>query len=314
MLRASRRTAACAALLLGALVAGTGPAAADSGGGGGLEECHNNGICVVAQDPGSPGSGSSGGSGSGSGGGQTCSWNGEQVPCTRDGAWFNSSDGCYWKESTPQPPADDPAWLGHDPANGGAVYDRLCYVDGTLGGGQPLWAATAPGAPPPPSPAELAAQAVREIPFHPPTLHTAPGEKGTLLVGLPIWLWYDRDPGTFDHPSATARAGGVAVTARATLKRVEWHMGDSSASTYCDGPGTPYKAEYGSARSPDCGYRYTKSSGGQPDERFTVTATLHWYIEATIDGSGVRPIDPIDDYTVESNLLQLRVAEVQVLN
>src|SRR5262249_17759083 len=111
----------------------------------------------------------------------------------------------------------------------------------------------------------------------------------------------------------TARAGGVAVTATASLTRVDWDMGDGHTLT-CHGPGTPYQAEDGSRPSPDCGYSYPVSSAGMPDESFTVTATLHWSITAAVAGPGAAPAPGIPDYAVTIAPLELRIAELQVLN
>jgi hypothetical protein len=322
VLRAAARLGACLALVFGALMTSTGPAAADPPPpGGGVWECHNDVICVGVEHPGSPGATPTGGSGStgGGGGAQTCRWYGQEVPCSLpDAGWFNSADGCYYKEMSPQPAAGDPAWEGRDPAEGGKVYTRMCRSpDGdTLTGLPPVWLAGPPAGPPPPTPAELAERAVRELAFTRPVLHTAPGPDGRPLVGLPLWLWYDRTPGTYGDGGqlrSKASAGGTTVTATATFRYVEWTMGDGTTER-CDGPGTPYEARFGSAASPDCGHRYARSSADRPDRRFTVTATLHWRIEAVVDGTGVQPIEPIPDYTTGDGLLLLPVGEVQVLN
>jgi hypothetical protein len=312
-----RRWTLCLPLLLGALVAGPATARADepTGPGGSVGECANQYICVGAYDPGSPGGTSTGGSGGSSGGdGRTCSWNGRELPCwDPDMGWFNSADGCYYRKAVPQPPADDLAWGGHDPSTG-AIYDYVCPYGATVGSGQ-KWFATPPGGTPPPDPAVLAQQAVRQLPLDQPVLHTAPGDDGTPLVGLPLWLWYDRADGrTSGRPRAQVTAGGVTVRAEAVLTSVEWDLGDGGPLKRCTGPGTPYEARYGSAESPDCGYRYSASSAGRPGEQYSVTATLHWRVTATVAGTGVQPIPPIEDYPVISQVLQLRVSEAQVLN
>ncbi|WP_157875986.1 hypothetical protein [Peterkaempfera griseoplana] len=295
----------------------TGSQALADGPGGGVSQCQTDVICVEAHDPGSPGSGSAqGGSRTTTGGKEVCRWYGQEVPCALDDAgWFNAADGCYYRRADPQPAAGDPAWMGHDPSEGGAVYNVLCYPPGsnTVTGAPPRWLAEPPAGDPPPDPAQLAAEAMSEIVFGKPALHTAPGKDGKPLVGMGLWLWYDPAEAVSGDGSKAVRAGGVTVTAKATLQYVEWYMDDSPDPVRCTSPGTPYQAKYGGAESPDCGYRYTTSSADRPGEAFTVSAILHWRIDATIQGAGTHPIPP-EDRTSDSQLLQLPVGELQVLN
>ncbi|WP_377272309.1 hypothetical protein [Peterkaempfera sp. SMS 1(5)a] len=289
---------------------------------GGVSDCETDVICVEAHDPGAPGSTpAQGGSRTTVGGKEVCRWYGQEVPCSLDDAgWFNAADGCYYRRASPQPAAGDPAWMGHDPSDGGAVYNVLCYPPGsnTVTGAPPRWLAEPPAGDPPPTPAQVAMDAISRIQLGKPVLHTAPGKDGKPLVGMGLWLWYDPAEaisvdGKAGENTAAADAPGIRVTATATLQYVDWYMDDSPDPVRCTGPGTPYQAKYGGAESPDCGYRYTTSSADRPGSEFTVSAILHWRIEATVEGTGTHPIDPLEP-TADSQLLQLPVGELQVLN
>lgn len=315
MLRVALRAVVSLTLLFGTVMTGSGGATADSGPGGGVWNCASDVICGEAHDPGTAGHTASGGSHAGSGGKEVCRWNGQEVPCYRDDAgWFNPDDGCYYRKADPPPAEGDPAWEGHKPSDGGAVYFGTCFLPGgATTTGVAHWFRTPPVPQAPPSPAELARQAMFKIVFGHPALHTAPGRDGKPLVGMGLWLWYDPAEAIQGPNAASASAGGVTVTATATLQYVEWSMDDGSGPKRCDGPGTPYRADYGAAESPDCGYRYAVSSAGRPGDAFTVSAVLHWRITATIDGTGTQPVDP-QEWTTDSELLQLPVGELQVLN
>lgn len=124
------------------------------------------------------------------------------------------------------------------------------------------------------SPAEVARLAYNQLRLPSPEIRTNPGERH--LVNLPSWLWLDRSSWT--PVSATASVPGVSVTATATPESLTWRMGDG-ASVSCEGPGTPYRAGVDpKAPSPDCGHTYRRSSLGEPDDRFTVSATVTWTI------------------------------------
>ncbi|MFJ6214190.1 hypothetical protein ACIQGZ_12775 [Streptomyces sp. NPDC092296] len=316
--RAALTAVSCVLVLLGMVAAGTADAAARSRPpGGSVWECHTDVICVGVKHPGSPGSsttgGSSGGGSTGGGGTQTCHWYGQEVPCyLSDAGWFSSADGCYYKLESPQPDSLD----GQAVPAGSAVYDRMCRAadTNTLTGAPPVVLANAPvPPPPPPTPEEVMAEAVKEMPFTEPKLHSAPGPDGKPLVGLALWLWYDKVPGAEDTISKTVSIRGVTVTATARLRRVVWDMGDGS-TVNCPGAGTPYRAADGSAESPNCGYRYQKSSAGRQHDSYTVSAVLHWRITGAATGPGAHAINPIADYTTGSQGLELPVGEVQVLN
>jgi len=245
---------------------------------------------VVATDPGRPGRYSGPGAG-GDAEVRTCRWAGQTVPCwyaTRDGTgWFNPADGCYYFRMSPQPPAGSPLWQGHQPGDG-AVYALLCYPPdraervGFAGVGF-AWLPRPPPGFGGPTAAQLAAQAINQLPIRGPDIGIAPQTNGAGLVGLPVWLWTSVSPQTWGPLSATASVPGLSVTATARATRIVWQLGDGHTVT-CANPGTPYKKEYGRTPSPTCGYPEGYESPSAP--RYTVVATTTWHV--TWAGGGER--------------------------
>ena len=276
--------------------------------------CANADVCVVASTP--PHRGHGGGGGKGGGGVAVCTYDGDTVPCTTGYGSFDPDDGCYYQKAQPQPPAGDPDWHGHAPGDG-AVYTRTCpYAPGGGASGN-VWLAAAPAGPPIVTPAELAQQALAKIHRTAARVRTAPSARGqrTALVGSPIWLWIDKtgtDYATRAAPlSATAAVPGLSVTADVYVTAVDWNMGDSGAAKTCTLPGTPYKDSDGAKASPDCGYSYTRPSIGQADQRYAITATVHWFVRWT-SSNGARGTIAVDPIATPATTL--RVSELQVLN
>jgi hypothetical protein len=278
------------------------------------------GICLIwievpgePGDPGDPGDDGPKDTGSGHG----CYWDPTKqgldgppagpVPCSSEyGHWSNNYN-CYIQLADPQPPAGDPNWQGHEPGDG-AVY--LCY--------QPqtdilifVWSQD----PPPrsgdgPTPRRVAELAIDQMNLSAIDIGIAPepGPDSVGLVGMPVWMWAaNPDSHTYGPATASASAGGITVTATARVHQITWLMGDGS-KVVCRTAGTPYKASYGKQESPDCGHVYTKSSAGQPGDRFTVTAISDWVV--TWAGAG-------QTGTIRLNGLQrsveVAVGEAQVL-
>ncbi|WP_280697346.1 hypothetical protein [Kitasatospora sp. GP82] len=301
------------AVLLGMLAATLAPAVADEPGGG-VGPCAVRDICIVITEPGGgpdPGGTSTPGGGSG-GGVQMCSWNGKQWPCWDDSlGWFSTSDGCYYHQADHQPPAGDPAWGGHKPSEG-AVYEVNCRgVDGQLTPKDPMFFAQPPGGPPPPDrPYDLGLKALKMITLAQPQLHAAP--TGTAVVGVPVWLWYDRSDATTGPLTATAKGRQIGVTATVTLASVHWDTGDGSGVD-CASAGTAYHPDAGGSPSPDCGHLYRAGSGRQQDGRYYLTATLDWKVTAVVNDTGEK-VFTFDFPVTSDKPLPLRVGEVQVLN
>lgn len=305
------------ALACGAVAA---PAAAD--GDGGPPDCEidqQTGTCVIVVDnPGGGGGSGGGGSSGGSGGGQSCVWDATRpgvpdkphpVPCSSDAGYWSNSFDCYVKRTEPQPDGSDPIWNGNYP--NGAIYN--CWEPPT-----DLLIMIWSLAPPPnsgagPTPGQVAQMAVDSMNLRAIDIGIVPkpGRDKMGFVGMPVWMWISDPVGATAGPlTASASAGGITVTATATLDRVEWAMGDGATVT-CDGEaarGTAYTAADGRRDSPTCGYRYQKTSGGQPDNAYAVTAASYWVVQwAGAGQTGTIILDPMSSST------QIRVGELQVL-
>ena len=250
------------------------------------------------------GGGSAGGGGrSGSGGDGVCRKpSGEQIPCSRDGAWANSSDGCYYAPADLS--ADTIAGLGGQPAGEGGWYVRTCY--GTVPGGEsalsvPVWVA---GAPPVVSPAVLARQARARLEL--PGVVIGLNPPGDQLVNLPLWLALDA--ASWRAQSATASVPGVSVTVTARPVTATWSMGDGATVT-CDGPGTSWRVGTDPvAASPDCGHTYRRSSAGSAGGAFAASVVVAW--EVTWAGAGQSGTVP---GLITTGGVQVRVQESQAL-
>lgn len=278
------------------------------------------GQCLIwVEVPGSPSGPGTGGSNgpTDTGSGSPCWWDGTDqgithpppgpVACTSDaGSWSNNYH-CYLSAVDPQPPAGDPSWQGHDPGDG-AVY--TCF--------QPqtallimIWAQNPPPNPAAgPTPREVAELAIKQMDIHAIDIGITPepGEDSIGIVGMPTWLWAaNPDDHTVGPMTASASSGGITVTATARLLNVSWDMGDGNTLT-CNGAGEPYKASYGKAKSPDCGYVYQKSSSNEQDGKYTVTATSDWVV--TWQGAAQTGIIRLNGL---ARSVEISVGEAQVL-
>ena len=278
------------------------------------------GECQIwVEVPGSPGDsgGSDGGGTEDTGGGSSCYWDGTgqgitkpppgPVPCTSAAGYWSNGYNCYISQADPQPPAGDPSWQGHVPGDG-AVYS--CYQPQT-GLLILVWAQ----APPPnsgagPTPRDVALVAMDRMGLQAIRIGITPepGEGSIGIVGMPVWMWAaNPDDHTVGPVTASATAGGITVTATARLLEVTWDMGDGTKVT-CTTAGTPYKASYGKAESPDCGHVYEKSSSKMSEGKYTVTATSDWVI--TWNGAGQTGTIRLNGLT---RSVAIAVGEAQVL-
>jgi hypothetical protein len=249
--------------------------------------------------------------------GAACYWDGTDqgitkpppgpVPCTSEGGYWSNAHNCYISPQKPQPPADDPAWQGHEPGKG-AIYQ--CYQPQT-GLLISIWAADPPadsgGGPTPREVAQIAIEsmALKAIDIG---ITPEPGPDSIGLVGMPVWMWA-KDPGsdTYGPATASASAGGITVTATARVHELTWDMGDG-IEVVCRTAGTPYEASFGKRESPDCGHVYEESSAHQPGGRYTVTATSDWVI--TWSGAGQTGTIRLNGL---SRSVEIAVGEAQVL-
>jgi len=133
------------------------------------------------------------------------------------------------------------------------------------------------------SPGELAERAVASMDLHAPAIGMTGGDPPNhgMVVGVPAWMWA-ADPGdsTTGPITRSASEGSLSVTATGVLDKTVWRMGDGVSIT-CAGlnaAGTRFEARYGGQSSPTCGYTYSRTSAGMPNEAFTVTVVAHWTI------------------------------------
>jgi hypothetical protein len=158
-------------------------------------------------------------------------------------------------------------------------------------------------------PEVLARRAVDSMRLDGPDV-ASPRPGGKYMVGVPMWLWVRQGETTYGPATATASAGTVTATAQVTS--IRWTMGDGTTAT-CAGPGTPYRGSQNMDDSPDCGHRYTRTSSGQPGERFPLTATSTWTI--TWEVTAGEPAGDAGEWTeTRDSTVGVRVGEVQVLN
>lgn len=159
------------------------------------------------------------------------------------------------------------------------------------------------------SPTVLARRALdrARIPLPAPQMNP-PAEEGA-VVNVELWLWID--PAQWQSVSASAAAGGVQVTTTATPDRVEWDMGNGDTVT-CFGPGTPYDSHHDpSGQTTDCAYTYARSSAGQDDGRYAVTATVIWSVRWSVTGgAGGGELSQ----ATRSSTVDIAVSEIQTLN
>lgn len=131
-------------------------------------------------------------------------------------------------------------------------------------------------------PRQVAATALASVQIDPPVIHTNPSEADRLFVQVPTWLWVQGD--WWKSHEATARAGRVWSTVKATPVSVTWSMGDGSTVT-CNGPGSEWSPAVRADVS-DCTYTYRSSSVSRPTGRFEMTATVTFKVSWTSNASG----------------------------
>ena len=248
------------------------------------------GVCLSAQSPAQPGAATGAG--------------------THDGATTVVS--CAYR---PLPAAEAAALdlVSPHPERPGGWFYHPCRGDGlTLRQWQgPIWVAfPTPNDGPVVDPGTLAQEAYRLLPIPPPQLATNPPAGGLQLVRVATWLWVSRT--TWGTRTATVSVPGESVTATATPVAVAWSMGDGH-TVVCQGSGTAYDPQRTpAAQHPACAYTYQRSSAGEPDGRFRVSATATWAVTWAATGLATAggQLPPLRRTTQ----LSLRVAEAQALN
>ncbi|WUU54285.1 hypothetical protein OIE82_14520 [Streptomyces althioticus] len=165
-----------------------------------------------------------------------------------------------------------------------------------------------------PTPETLAAYAYDKIQVPETEVELKPAARST--VNLPTWVWLDK--ATFKDVTVRAELPNTGLWAETTARPVALHLdpGTKDAETYpasgdcainADGSiGTPYTR--GSAdRTPPCGIRYLRASGGDP---YRLTASITW--EISWEGTGGARGD-LPDGTFETTQ-DMTVQEIQSIN
>ncbi|MFI5693330.1 hypothetical protein ACIA58_15905 [Kribbella sp. NPDC051586] len=201
------------------------------------------------------------------------------------GNWSNSQQ-CYLRRESPQPPFSDPRWQGHTDGSIWACLREQGYDEGKHIVTKWVWL---PGKPDTVvvDPLTLVYEAIASMKLAPPLVETAPNATQIGLVNMPVWLWVNKSESTWGPIVRSASVPGLAVTATARVKAVDWSMGDGS-TVRCEGPGTPYDESMGVKASPTCGHQYTKTSRELPSCKYPVTATAQWDItwQSTLSDTG----------------------------
>jgi hypothetical protein len=150
---------------------------------------------------------------------------------------------------------------------------------------------------------QLALEAVSSVHIDSPVIHTSPPETGRLYVHVPTWLWLDEQ--WWRGYEATASAGRVTSTVRASPVSVRWDLGDGDSLT-CRGPGLPWRPGLAEDAA-NCSHTYTKSSATSPGGRFHLSATVVLDITWTSnvgDGGTLEPISRSSSRSVDVGEIQ----------
>ncbi|WP_347350379.1 hypothetical protein [Intrasporangium sp.] len=168
-----------------------------------------------------------------------------------------------------------------------------------------MTAAPVAAAAPTATPVQVAQMARAKITLPKPTIGSAPCSAANCMgaVGVPVWLW--TDPANWRPITASASVAGITVNVQARMSSVAWSMGDGHTVT-CATPGTKFDLSWGFRDSPDCGYRYQKTSRNQPDGRYTLRATATY--DVVFSGAYTGTLNP-----TTSSTTSLAIGEYQVI-
>jgi len=157
--------------------------------------------------------------------------------------------------------------------------------------------------------AGLVLRAHAELTIKFPGIQTSPPLENPSFVQIPTWFWL---PESEWHPlERSVTEGGLSVTVKATPVRVRWSTGDG-AEVVCEGPGKPYDYSLTEEQqSSACSHTYTKTSAGQPNETYRVTAAMEWSASYTTSIPGVEgQFEPI----VVVGTADVRVGQIQAIS
>ena len=158
-------------------------------------------------------------------------------------------------------------------------------------------AGNAPPAAAPPNTLQLVDEAMAAKGFPVPVVHTAPDGKTYVRVQTSLWVE------NFEVvQTAPVSAGDQTVQATAEPVSVTWNMGESKFT--CNGAG--------SKNSKSCHYTYKRSSAGQPNGKFEITATIAWNVTWKCEGTDCDlPGGNLGQQTMTSQPTPLIVGEIQ---
>ena len=157
---------------------------------------------------------------------------------------------------------------------------------------------------PPIDPAVLRGRAAAQVVLPPPSVGTFPPLSNPAIVQTETWMWIDDG---WSPLTAEEGQGFTTVTVTATPQRADWSMGDGSVVP-CDGPGVrwePGRYESGST----CTHTYTRSSAGQPANRYSASVTVVWDLTWSINGSPQGSFGQVD----QTSAFSIAVGELQAV-
>lgn len=157
----------------------------------------------------------------------------------------------------------------------GRWYDKTC----TLGEAQ-FFGATTLVYVPERSPEQLRDEAFGKLRFPQTAVATNPPADAIHLVNVETWLHLaDR---SWNELTSTVSVPGVAVTVKARPVRIVWDMGTGDSPVVCYGPGNAYGDH---ERTPECSYRWPRSSVREPGGVFRVRAAVEWQASWAVEGA-----------------------------
>lgn len=154
-------------------------------------------------------------------------------------------------------------------------------------------------------PYQLAVDALASVRIEPPAIRTSPSESGRLYVQVPTWLWLERS--WWQPYQATANAGRVWSTVRATPVATTWSLGDGRTVS-CRGPGTAWRPGLPEDAT-DCTHTYRTSSATRPGGTFGLEATVTFEVSWTSNASGGGTLPAI----TRTSTLEVEVGEIQAI-
>jgi len=120
------------------------------------------------------------------------------------------------------------------------------------------------------STADAAQFAINYLNFERPKIELSP--RGEQVVGVPTWLAVTS---RLQYDRASANAGPVWATVRASLRDITWDLGNGASRECTRDVSKVWNPANPQDQSSHCSYTYT-NSGGSP---FNVTVTVRWRIE-----------------------------------